>query len=367
MRSAMKFMIGASFAALALAGPAAAEIGEKWDPNYEPPRMADGTPSMQGIWTSASLTVLERGDQFNALVVPEAVAVAVETGAMAMKNSDNKPTDPDAPAPEAGGAGVGGYNTFWMDYGTKVARINGEVRTSWLVEPENGKLPWSEDGKNLLANLRKSFGENMDDPEIRSSGERCTVGFGSTGGPPMLNVLYNNNYQIVQESDTVAIVVEMNHNTRLVRMNDEHRPANMAGWLGDSVGKWEGDTLVVHSTNFHPGNAYRGAIRHRIYLTDDAEVVERFTRVSAEEIFYEFAVTDPEIYDQTWKGEMTLIAAEGPIYEYACHEGNYSLPGILGGARKEEADAAAAAAAVDTVTSDSSTTKRTVTRTYVNK
>ncbi|MGH1421043.1 MAG: hypothetical protein ACRBEQ_04435 [Hyphomonas sp.] len=366
MRSAMKFMIGVSFAALALAGPAVAEVGAKWDPNYEPPRMADGTPSLQGIWTNASLTVLERDAPFEALVVPEAVAVAVETGAMAMKNADNAPTDPDAPAPEAGGAGVGGYNTFWMDYGTKVARINGEVRTSWITEPENGKLPWSKYGTEHLANLRKSFGENMNDPEIRSSGERCTVGFGSTGGPPMLNVLYNNNYQIVQEPDTVAILVEMNHNTRLVRIDDEHRPANMQGWLGDSVGKWEGDTLVVHSTNFHPGNAYRGAIRHRIYLTDDAEVIERFTRVSDEEIFYEFEVTDLEIYDQTWKGEMTLRAAEGPIYEYACHEANYSLPGILGGARKAEADAAAAKAK-EAVMGDTTTTKRTVTRTYVKK
>lgn len=366
MRSAMKFMIGASFAALALAGPAAAEVGDKWDPNYEPPRMADGTPSFQGIWTSASLTVLERNAQFKTLVVPEAVAVAVETGAMAMKNSDNEPTDPDAPAPEAGGSGVGGYNTFWMDYGTKVARINGEVRTSWIVEPENGKIPWSEDGKALMKDLRKRFNGNMDDPEVRASGERCTVGFGSTGGPPMLNVLYNNNYRIVQEPDTVAIVVEMNHNTRLVRMDDEHRPANMVGWLGDSVGKWEGDTLVVHSTSFHAGNAYRGATRHRLYLTDDAEVVERFTRVSDEELFYEFSVTDPEVYDQTWKGEMTMRTAEGPIYEYACHEGNYSLPGILGGARKAEADAAAAAEK-EAVMGDATTTTRTVTRTYVNK
>lgn len=364
MRHTVKFLMGASIAALALSGPAVAEVGAAFDPNYEPPRMADGTPSMQGIWTSASLTVLERGDQFDTLVVPEAVAVAIETGASVAKSAGDAPTDPDAPPPEVGGSGVGGYNTFWMDFGTRVARINGEVRTSWLVEPANGKLPWSEAGASLLKGLRKQFSNNMDDPEIRSSGERCTVGFGSTGGPPMLNVLYNNNYQIVQAPDTVAIVVEMNHNTRLVRIDDEHRPANMVGWLGDSVGKWEGDTLVVHSTNFHAGNAYRGAIRHRIYLTDDAEVVERFTRVSDEEIFYEFSVTDPDIYDQTWKGEMTWVASEGPIYEYACHEGNYSLPGILGGARKQEADAAAAAKSA--AVSDTTTT-RTVTRTYVNK
>lgn len=365
MNFTMKTLAGAGMAALLIGQAANAQV-EPWDPNYEPPRMADGTPSLQGIWTNASLTVLERDDQFKDLIIPAQVADAVASGAMAMKNADNAPVDPDAPAPEAGGGGVGGYNTFWMDYGSSVARINGEARSSWLVEPADGKLPWSEEGKAAVAAFY-ALGARMDNPETRPSGERCTVGFGSTGGPPMLNVLYNNHYQFVQSPETVAIRVEMNHNTRLIRMNDEHRPANMLGWLGDSVGQWEGDTLVVHSTNFHQGNAVRGAIRHRIYLTEDAEVTERFTRVADDAIFYEFEVTDPDVYTQPWKGEMVLMEAEGPIYEYACHEANYSLPGILGGKRKEEADAAKAAAAKTSSTTTTGTTTRTVTRTYVNK
>ncbi len=345
MISQMKDLLVVGVIAGVMSMSAQAEVGDPWDPNYEPPRMADGTVDMQGIWTSASLTVLEREAQFSSLVIPENQAAMIANMVEASGEADNAASDVDAPAPEAGGAGVGGYNRFWMDFGSSVAKINGEYRTSWIIDPPNGKLPWSKEGTDRLMELRAKFTNNVDDPEIRSSGERCTVGFGSTGGPPHLNVLYNNNYQIVQSPETFAIRVEMNHNTRLIRVNGEHRPANMLGWLGDSIGKWDGDTFVVHSTNFHPGNAYRGAIRHRIYLTEFAEVEERFTRVSDDEIHYKFTVTDPKTYSQPWTGEMTWRKTEGPIYEYACHEANYSLPGILGGARKAERDAAAAAAA----------------------
>ncbi len=335
---AKTLMAGAALAATLSFGASA----QTWDPDYEPPRMPDGTPSFQGIWTNASLTSLERSAMSKSLTVPDHVATAIENGMEARMAADLEPTDPDAPPP-TGGQGAGGYNTFWMDPGTRIMRVNGEARSSIIVEPEDGRLPWSEEGKKTMQETRHVLDNVVTDPEIRASGERCTVGFGSTGGAPMLSVLYNNNYQFVQEPETVAIVVEMNHNTRLIRMNDEHRPANMLGWLGDSVGEWDGDTLVVHTTNFHPGNAYRGATRHRIYITEDADVVERFTRVSDDEIFYEFTVTDPDVYTQPWKGEAVFRSSEGPIYEYACHEANYSLPGILGGARLEEKEAAEAA------------------------
>jgi hypothetical protein len=152
----------------------------------------------------------------------------------------------------------------------------------------------------------------------------------------MLNVLYNNHIEFYQKPDRIAILVEMNHNTRMVRINEEHRPDAMRQWLGDSVGHWEGDTLVVNTTNFHPDNSPRSAIRHYLYLSPDAKVEERFTRVSDNTILYEFTVEDPEIFTQPWKAQMPLWKAEGPIYEYACHEANYSLPGILAGARREE-------------------------------
>ncbi len=316
-------------------------VGEPWDPDYEPPRMPDGTPDMQGIWTNASITSLERPDGVENLVLTPQQAAGFRGVTERLLSMDTEVTDPDAPPPEEGGE-IRGYNAFWTDPGNEVARIDGEFRSSWIVEPEDGKLPYSLSGAATFLRYGQRMFSNFDDPEVRSAGERCTVGFGSTGGPPMMNVLYNNHYQIVQTPETVAIVVEMNHNARLIRIDDEHRPDIMRGWLGDSIGRWEGDTLVVETTNFHPDHRVRGAIRHRFFLSTDALVEERFTRVSDAEIFYEFTVTDPKIYRQPWRGEMVLVRDQGPMFEYACHEGNYALPNILGGARREEADAAEA-------------------------
>lgn len=315
-----------------------------WDPNYEPPRMPDGTPSFAGIWSKASLTVLERVPQFSDLEVSPAVAIAIEQGREAQMEASRQPTDPNEGAPEAG-AGVGGYNTFWMDPGAHFGVVDGQIRSSWIVEPADGKIPYSEEGRAEAMAAREEARENFDDPEVRMAGERCTVGFGSTGTPPMLNVLYNNHVQFFQTPDTVSILAEMNHNARMVRIGEEHRGPALRQWLGDSVGHWEGDTLVVETTNFHPSNSVRSAIRHYVYLQPDTMVEERFTRVADDTIFYEFTVTDPDLFTQPWRGEMPLWRTEGPIYEYACHEGNYSLPGILAGARRQEALAAEAAEA----------------------
>ncbi len=329
----------AACAALCAAGTLAAA-----DEPYEPPRMPDGTPDMQGVWTNASITVLERPAGLDKLVLSDAEAQGVlkATDEFFNISEDLEPTDPDAPALAKGDdsiRGAGGYNTFWTDFGSQMGMVNGEWRSSWIVEPENGKLPYSAEGGARAMKYASRY-RSFDGPETRPAAERCTIGFGSTGGPPMLNVLYNNHYQIVQTPETVGILVEMNHNTRLVRINGEHRPKAMRGWLGDSIGRWDGDTLVVETTNFHPDASMRGAIRHRVFMSPEAKVTERFTRVSDGEIFYEFTVDDPAIYRQPWRGEMTLRQAEGPIYEYACHEANYSLPNILAGARREEAAAA---------------------------
>jgi len=156
-------------------------------------------------------------------------------------------------------------------------------------------------------------------------------------------VLYNNHYQFVQTKDAVVIVVEMNHDARIIRLNSKHLPNHIRPWLGDSIGWWEGDTLVVETTNFNPGESLRLNFNQSFYISPNGKVTERFTRISKTEIFYEFAVDDPETYTQTWRAEMIMNAAEGKLYEYACHEGNYALPGILAGARKEEQEAAAKA------------------------
>jgi hypothetical protein len=303
---------------------------------YKPPRNGFGQPDFSGTWTNASVTQLERPNQFKELVISDAQAKSLEQGYATMRSADSRPTDPDAPPPKSG-QDVGGYNTFWIDPGSHVGAIAGERRSSWLVEPADGKLPYSPEGRKLFMAEVLKIQSNFDGPEVRQVAERCLMGFGSTAGPPMMNVLYNNTYQIQQAQDHVVIVVEMNHDARIIRLADAKRPpSHVRLWMGDSVGRWEGDTLVVETTNFNPGEQLRPGIPTTFFVSKDAKVTERFTRISDKQILYQFTVDDPSVYTRTWRGEMPLNAAQGPVYEYACHEGNYALPGILRGARVAE-------------------------------
>jgi hypothetical protein len=312
---------------LVLLLPALASAGE-----WQPPRMPWGDPDLQGLWTNATITTLTRPDELEELVITEAQAAALEQyGADVLETIDNLP-EGDLQA----GENVGGYNSAWMDPGTRVLRVNGQPRSSIIVEPAAGQIPYTLWGRGRFYWHGYKFLRRHDNPEERPLGERCTVGFGSTGGPPMLPVLYNNNYQFVQTPGQVLILVEMNHNIRTIRLDGLPLPQAIRPWLGDSIGHWEGDTLVVHTTQFHPQQNLRAAIRHQFYMTGNSVVEERFTRTGEREILYQFTVTDDSIYTQPWRGEMTLRATEGPIYEYACHEGNYALPNILSGARQEE-------------------------------
>jgi hypothetical protein len=321
----------AAVAALAFATAAQAA-------DYKPPRNAFGQPDLEGVWTNASLTSLERGRQFKTLTITEQQAGMVEQMRARMMEAQSRPTDPDAPAPTAG-SDPGGYNAFWVDPGTRMGRIGGEVRTSWLVDPADGKLPYRPEGRKLYEDTLQKARTTFDGPEARPLGERCLLGFGSTAGPPMLNVLYNNHYQVQQAKDHVVIVVEMNHDARIIRLADRTRPpAHVRTWMGDSIGWWEGETLVVETVGFHPGESLRPYFGASLYLSPEAKVTERFTRIAEDQILYEFAVDDPKVYTQIWKAQMPLNAAKGPVYEYACHEGNYSLPGILAGARRAEAE-----------------------------
>jgi len=222
--------------------------------------------------------------------------------------------------------------------------VDGQIRSSWVIDPPTGHIPYSA---AAIADVVRTFrrGGQLDNPENRSLGERCIVGYGSSGGPPMLNVLYNNNYQIFQSPGYVVILVEMNHDARIIRLGGHHLPPNMTPWMGDSIGHWEGDTLVVETTNLNPEQRFTADVRHRLYLAPDSTVTERFTRIAPDQILYQFQVASPTGYTRTWKGEMPLLATKGPLYEYACHEGNYALADILSGARQEEAAKAAAASA----------------------
>ena len=243
------------------------------------------------------------------------------------------PTDPNSGAPKAG-QDVGGYNNFYVDAGTQFAKINGEIRSSWIVDPPSGRIPYTADGKKKFDESLHFVRNTFDGPETRPMAERCLVGFGSTGGPPMINVMYNNTYQFLQTGEHVVIVVEMNHDARIIplKTTDQKNPQ----WLGNSKGRWEGDTLVVETTNFNPGESLRTFFQNSYLLSPDAKVIERFSRIGDTQILYQFSVDDPKLFSQVWKAEMIFNQSKQPAYEYACHEGNYALPGILAGARKNE-------------------------------
>ncbi len=318
----------AGLAALAFAAaPAALAQG------YTAPRTADGKPDFNGFWSNVSLTSLERSGQFKSLVIPDADADRIEKARAAADARGSLPTDPKSGAPRAG-QDVGGYNSFYVDAGTHYAKINGEIRSSWIVDPPNGKIPYTPEGKKKFDEGLNFVRNTFDGPETRPMAERCLVGFGSTGGPPMINVMYNNTYQFLQTKDYVVIVVEMNHDARIIPLGDADM--ELPQWLGRSKGRWEGDTLVVETTNFNPGESLRTFFQNSYLLSHDAKVTERFTRVADGQILYKFSVDDPKLFSQVWSAEMAFNASKQPAYEYACHEGNYSLPGILAGARKNE-------------------------------
>lgn len=310
---------------LSLAGPVLAAD------DYQPPRNAYGRPDLTGYWSNASLTDLQRASVYEELVIPpDQVA---DYTARHPQNVRQATDDGLVQGELLDGSDLGegrGYNAFWVDPGSEFGLVRGERRTSWIVDPPNGRIPFTEEGLRLRRQAYATF--NNDGPEGRTLGERCIIGFGSTGGPPMMNVLYNNVYQFVQTRDHLVIIVEMVHDARIIPINGEHRPAALGQWLGDSVGWWEGDTLVVETVNLHPQQANRNAAP----LSEGGRIIERFTRYSDDQILYEFEVDDPAYYSQPWRGEMSFNSSSERAYEYACHEGNYGLEGILAGARREE-------------------------------
>ena len=320
----------AALALGALCAPAAfAQAG-----GYAPPLAADGKPDLQGFWTNTSLTSLERSAQFKDLAIPSDQAQKLEAGRAAADARSALPTDPKSGAPKAG-QDVGGYNSFYVDAGTQYATINGEKRSSWIVDPPNGKIPYTPAGRKAFDDGLHFVRNTFDGPETRPMAERCLVGFGSTGGPPMINVMYNNTYQFVQTKDYVLINVEMNHDARIIPLGAAN--TEVYQWLGRSKGHWDGDTLVVETTNFNPGESLRTFFSASYLLSSDAHVTERFTRTSDTEILYQFTVDDPKLFTQPWKAEMVFNRSAKPAYEYACHEGNHALPGILAGARLNDA------------------------------
>ena len=299
-----------------------------------------GAPDLEGFWSNASLTKLTRPPGQSKLVVSEAEAKTVAAGWNEVLAADLRPTDPGKGAPPKGGD-PGGYNMFWADNGNSLVRVRGEYRTSWIVDPADGQLPLSDDGRALVAKAAV-FRREADaprDPEGLEPWDRCLISSRGSGGPGMLNNIYNSNYQIVQAPDAVAITVEMIHDTRtipLYRSKGEaqaaHGPVTITPWLGDGRGWWEGDTLVVETVHVNAEQGRPGPL----FLTPQGKVTERFTRVAKNAIQYEFVVEDRTYYSRPWRAETTFTALNHPLYEYACHEGNYALPHILAGVRVAE-------------------------------
>ena len=324
---------------VAMAGALAVAAAAQGQPKAQPaPRGADGHPSLSGVWTNASVTNLTRPPGVK-LVVNKAEADALVKANPFQKliEAEEGPSDPDDKLLDDGNSDRG-YNAFWLDPGNSLGVVKGEFRTSWIVEPSSGQLPLSEEGRKRVAAVRAERQKALfTGPEALPLPERCLIGFSGAGGPGMLNTIYNNNYQIVQTPGSVVIVVEMVHDARTIpivkdRAAARHRPAALSPWLGDSVAWWEGDTLVIETRNVNPQQARSGPI----FLSAQGKVIERLTRVSAAQIHYEFQVEDPTYYTQSWRAEISLNARNEQVYEYACHEGNYAMAGILGGARLQE-------------------------------
>ena len=301
------------------------------------PRTEYGHPDLQGIWSNRTQTPIARPVELGerrAYTAEE--ALALEAAAYEQNTARSIALDPERGAPEVGTNVGQEADQDFSDNRTDVLMVDGEYRTSMIVDPPDGQYPFLEGGrqKDIFGRWRAQGFGPTDGPEIRPAGERCL----SRGVPPMTVPPYNSNYQIVQTQDYVMLLGEMVHDARIVRLDSNHLTGGMKSWLGDSIGHWEADTLVINTKNFRP------EISHfRVVSSEQMELIERFRMVNDNEIFYSFTVTDAEIYSQPFTEELTLRRHQAGafLYEYACHEGNYSFAGILAGARRQEADARA--------------------------
>jgi len=331
--------------------------------DYHAPRNGFGQPDLGSSWSNATLTPQLRSPLYGTRRVQTPEEVRLLENANAAKDAaGRKASDAGAAASDPKADNVGAYDRTWIDNGALVMRVNGEPRTS-LITTGDGQPPPAKgapkrvpsadagsrdaglkavqqaaavdifEGQGSVAAARAA---SYDNPENRSLGERCILGFGRSAGPPMFpNGWYNNNYLLAQSPTEVAVVIEMVHDVRHIRLNGTHRTDQVRPYFGDSIGWWDGDTLVVETDHIPQSQAYYGAWQN---LT----VRERFTRVAADRLRYQFTVSDPTVWDQPWGGEYEFHALKGQVFEYACHEGNYALPGILSGAREEERRAAQA-------------------------
>ena len=334
-------------------------LGPRLAPGFVAPRF-NGKPDFTGVWNNETLTGVNRAPTFGSrLVLTEAETRVIEGANDKLLARANAPTAKGATIKDieagdtcsggrSGAAQVCNYDAGWTSPGAKVMRVNGQPRTSILTTPD-GQYPKAKREPTLAERQRRALaaagegggglsaaelnrGPQNDNPETRGLAERCVI---VRSDPPMFKGLYNNNHFFQMGTDRVAIVTEMIHDLRIIRLNSTHRTDGVRPWFGDSIGWWEGDTLVVETTNLPESQAYRGAWEH-------LKVIERFTLVSPQRMNYRFEIVDPTMWDKPWGGEYEFVRG-GRMFEYACHEGNYGLANILAGARAEDARAAGGA------------------------
>jgi hypothetical protein len=289
---------------------------------WRAPRLQDGSVDLQGLWAHMNMTPLERPDDFATLVITREQAALLEQQITGFFSDPSQPTD----LPE------------FLDV-RRVEQIAGQFRSSMIVDPDSGKVPWKDAYRIEARRIEDTSLAALDGPEQRPLDERCLAG---ASGPPITTYPVSNIHQIVEAPGAVVIASESMHDVRIVRLDGRHAHASVVSWAGDSIGWWEGDTLVVETKHFAPASRARSFPFMTYFVSPTTTLVERFTRTSPDELRYVFTISDPEFYTRSWTGETRLVRSADRTFEDACHEGNYSLRFILQGARVQELDASRA-------------------------
>ncbi len=285
----------------------------------------DGRPNFEGIWNSATATPLERPAELKDKPFFTHAEAARWAEQFVQRNAE--------PAPGAAtGRGTGTYNAFYREYGTRTVKT---LRTSIVTDPPDGRIPALTPAAAEIKRRRLEGLKTFENPEDLGLQDQCVAFL--TAGPPMLPYSYNSNYQIMQTRDAVLIHAEMIHDTRVVPLDGRpHLPPSIRLWMGDPVGHWEGNTLVIDSTNFNDGGGFYGDAGGNFGWDRNLHLIERFSLFDADTLLYQFEIDNPTAFTRPWKGELTMTRATGNIYEFACHEGNYSLTNMLRGYRAAE-------------------------------
>ena len=294
-----------------------------------------GVPDIQGVWKHATIMPLERPIELGEKrAYTEQEAIELERAVQQRFDAANEPLDPDRAAPDVTESlpSLGNYDLFWREDAKFIPTIDGEFRTSAITDPADGRMPARVAGFSERMNQRRANQPDRNDgPEGRGLGERCLLN-GNFSSPVMRSSIYNSNLQVSQSPGYISITTEMSHDTRIIKIADTHNPAAQAQrkWMGDSIGRWEGDTLVVETRYFNSWQTLQGM------PTENLTLIETFRRDSNRKMIYGFTVNDPSVFTAQFSGEYALSRIDEQIYEYACHEGNYAMPGILAGARRLE-------------------------------